>query len=317
MDTQLCAAMLGETWAMRHDVLALLWRHATVGEHAPTQAVGPRKLPKVAGSVAVLPMYGMISQRASIWQEVFGGTATQSFGAAFAKAINSPKVGAVLIDVDSPGGTVGGVPELAEMIYAGSQHKPVAAIANSQMASAAYWLASQVGGGQKRLAASPGADVGSIGVFRMHQDVSEMLASDGVKVTFIATPEYKTEANPFEPLSAAALEHHQEQVNASYEQFVAAVARGRGASKSDVKANYGKGRMFHASQAAQMGLVDRVSSLPQLLSEVGGQMPALSEAESAVMQDELCHAWETGTQEVIIHPSVLTERLRLRLRQKT
>ena len=129
----------------------------------------------------VLPLHGVISQRASVWQEMFGGTSTEQFGAAYQQAINDPRIKAVVLDVDSPGGTVSGVSELADIVYAGAQQKPVAAVANSQMASAAYWIASQVGGGQLRLAAASGADVGSIGVFRMHEDVSEAMAEAGIK----------------------------------------------------------------------------------------------------------------------------------------
>jgi signal peptide peptidase SppA len=223
----------------------------------------------------------------------------------------------VLIDVDSPGGTVNGVPELSDTISRGAQIKPVAAIANSQMASAAYWLGSQVGPGKKRLTAAPSADVGSIGVFRMHEDVSEMLAADGVKVTFLAMPEFKTEANPFEPLTDAAIEHHMGQVEATYDQFVSAVASGRGVPKSAVKERYGKGRMFHASQAADMGLVDRVASLPQLLAEFGGTLNQLEHAEADVLRDEICHAWECGQLEPITSGDVLLQRQKLRLKQKT
>jgi signal peptide peptidase SppA len=253
-----------------------------------------RKLPKIEGGVAVIPMHGVISHRYSIFQEIFGGTSTQGFGAAFQRAISDSKVGAVIIDVDSPGGTVAGVEELADIIYAGAQQKPVAAVANAQMASAAYWLASQVGAGQKRLAAAPGSEVGSIGVFRMHEDYSEMLAADGLKVTFISVPKYKTEANPYQPLTDEAIGHHMGQVESTYESFVSAVSRGRGVPAGQVKRGFGEGRIFDARQAAAMGLVDRVATLSQLLRETGATSGSLSVAESLVLQDELCHCFVSG-----------------------
>jgi capsid assembly protease len=293
---ELYAALVATQWAINEPVLHWLAsvaidRTATV-ELAAERS--PRKLPKVDGGVAVLPMYGVISQRSSIWSEVFGGTSTQGFGAAFQRAIADPKVGAILIDVDSPGGTVAGVEELADIIHDGAQRKPVAAVANSQMASAAYWLASQVGQGQKRLAAAPGSEVGSIGVFRMHEDMSARLAADGVKVTFLAVPKFKTEANPYEPLTDAAVSHHMGQVESTYESFVSAVSRGRGVPAGQVKRGFGEGRMFDARQAAAMGLVDRVATLGQLLKETGAVSGGLSHAESLVVQDDLCHAFLTG-----------------------
>jgi len=217
---EILAAALGSTWAIEERYLELMLSAARDGQ------ISRRiKLPKVSGNVAVLPMHGVINQRSSIWDEIFGGTSTQALGAAFVRAVNDDRVGAVVFDVDSPGGTTAGVQELGDLIHEGAQRKPVVAVANSQMASAAYWLGSQVGAKQLRLVASPGADVGSIGVFRMHQDVSQMLAQDGVKVSFISAGKYKTEANPFEPLSAEAAKFHQSQVDATYEQFISDVSR--------------------------------------------------------------------------------------------
>ena len=284
------SAALTTTWAISETYLHTLLMHAKVDE--PTRRI---KLPKVQGDVAIIPVYGVINQRASIWDELFGGTSTQGLSASFVRAINNEKVGAVVFDVDSPGGTTAGVEELSDLIWAGSQRKPVVAVANSQMASAAYWLGSQVGSKQLRLVASPGADVGSIGVFRMHEDMSEMLAADGIKVTFIQAGKYKTEANPYEPLSEEALAFHQTQVDAAYEKFVSAVSRGRGVAKSVAREGMGQGRMFHAAQAADLGLVDRVATLGRVLEELGaGTSGRITQAESQQIQDELCHAWEVG-----------------------
>lgn len=313
---EILTAALAQTWAISHTYLNALLTAAR------NEDVARRiKLPKVQGDVAIIPIYGPISQRASIWDELFGGTNTQGLQNAFVRAINNDKVGAVVFDVDSPGGTTAGVEELSDMIYQGSQRKPVVAVANSDMASAAYWLASQVGGKQLRLSASPGADVGSIGVFRMHQDVSEAMANDGVKVTFISAGRYKTEANPFEPLSKEALEHHQSQVDATYETFVAAVARGRGVNKSAVREGFGQGRMFHATQAAELGLVDRVATMGRVLEELGaGTSAKLTRAQSLQVEEELCAAWESEESLTLVElppipdPVVRDKMLRLRFR---
>jgi signal peptide peptidase SppA len=209
------------------------------------------------------------------------------------------------------------VEELSDLVWTGSQRKPVVAVANSQMASAAYWLSSQVGSKQLRLVASPGADAGSIGVFMMHQDLSEALAADGVKVSFIQAGRYKTESNPFEPLSDEAREHLQAQVDATYETFVAHVARGRGVAKSVARDGFGQGRMYHASQAADLGLVDRVATMGRVLDELGaGTSARITKAQSQQVEDELCAAWESREDAHLApvpHISVQAARLRRKI----
>lgn len=284
------SAAYQETWA-----IAQHWLNPMFFD---SLAAAPKKqrLPRVEGNVAVMPIYGMITQRGSIWQEIFGGTSTQGFGAAFTRAINHDQVSAVVIDVDSPGGTVAGVEELGDIIHEGAQIKPVAAVANSSANSAAYWLASQAGPG--RFFAAPAADIGSIGVYRMHVDESELAAQQGVRVEFMGMPEYKTEGNPYMPLSQEAREHNMAQVQESYEAFVKAVARGRGITAGQVKANYGKGRSFHANVAADMGLVDGVKTLGEVLQAmgVGGKAQAMTTGQVSALT-ELCMAWENGMPE--------------------
>lgn len=307
MPLHIAATACNETWAIDHSRLASMLSEARVGSPQRTARV-----PKIDGDVALLPMHGVISQRGSLWQELFGGTATQSFGAAYTRAVNDDAVKAIVFDVDSPGGTVSGVQELADIIHTGSQLKPTYAVANSQAASAAYWLASQVGPG--KFFAAPGSEVGSVGVFRLHEDISGMLEQDGVKVTLIATPQYKTEANPYEPLSDEAREFHLAQVQATYEQFVKDVARGRGTTKARVEADYGKGRALNATDATANGMVDGVLTLGNLLGKFGGKAKATTTA-SAESQELLLAAWETGFPVVmVVKPRLTTSESRRRRR---
>jgi len=274
------------------------------------QSAAP-KLPRVSrdGMISVLPVTGMISQRASIWQELFGGTSTESLSAAVASAANNSRVSAIVLDVDSPGGTVSGVQEAADIIAQARKAKPVYAVANSMALSAAYWLASAVGKGN--FFGAPGAEVGSIGVFVMHEDFSAALEQDGVKISFIHAGEHKTEGNPFEPLSDDAKAHLQKQIDISYDAFVKSVARGRGVSDKRVREGFGGGRYFDASQAAEMGMIDGVIGLRDLVKKIGGQ-PA-SEDERASVQSALEAAWVAGTPQCVYVESEIQRRRRLRL----
>lgn len=221
--------------------------------------------PTKARGVAVLPVYGIISHRVNMLTAFSGGTSTQKLTGQFRDALQDPNVGTVVLDLDSPGGTIDGVPEMAAELYAARGKKQVIAVANTLAASAAYWLASQA----DEIVVSPSAMVGSIGVYTIHEDISELNAKVGVRPTLIKAGKYKAETNPNEPLNPEALEHLQDQVEHAYRMFVKDVARGRGATTKEVTDGYGQGRAVSAEQAVSMGLADRVATLDQVLSKLG------------------------------------------------
>jgi signal peptide peptidase SppA len=219
---------------------------------------GPRNGRAVAGGVAVIPMYGLISQRQSLMSETSGGTSCEAIRASLREAIADPEVKAIVFDVDSPGGDVAGVPELAADIReARLGAKPIVAVANTLMASAAYWIAAQC----DELVASPSAMVGSIGIVGMHEDISAAEAKAGVKTTLISSGTYKVEGNPYEPLTDDARATLQGQCDAYYAMFLADVSRGRRVTTAQVEADFGQGRVLMAAAAARAGLVDRVDTL--------------------------------------------------------
>lgn len=311
MRLRIVSAARRETWAICQS-----WLTAALTDLVAAGNGKSARLPKVTGGVAVLPLHGMISQRSSVWQEIFGGTSTEAFGAAFSRAINEPGISAVVLDVDSPGGTTPGVEELSELINRGKDVKPVTAVANSQAASAAYWLASQVGPG--RFFAAPGSEIGSIGVFRMHEDISQLMANEGVKVEFLAVPQYKTEGNPYQPLTDDARVHHMAQVQQTYEAFVKSVARGRNTTAANVKKGFGEGRTFHGQQAADMGMVDGVKSLSQVLAAFGSNaVPMRQQASDSSLSESICQAWASGICEELRLPVASDiRRARLALAEK-
>src|SRR6202043_3845971 len=116
------------------------------------------------------------------------------------QAAADPSIAAIVLDVDSPGGQGYGIEELGNAIYEARAAKPIAAVANSLAASAAYWAASQA----TEFYAAPGAEVGSIGVYTMHVDYSEALKKEGISVSYISAGRYKVEGNPYAPLDDAA-----------------------------------------------------------------------------------------------------------------
>jgi signal peptide peptidase SppA len=233
-------------------------------------AGSPRPNPRSSGAVAVLPLTGVIMHRANMFTDISGGTSTELFTAAFRQVLADPMIKAIVLDVDSPGGTVDGVEELASEIFQAREQKKVYAVANTLAASAAYWIASSA----TELIVTPSGRVGSIGTMLAHQDVSELSKSLGVKTTLVSAGKFKTEGNEFEPLSDAARAALQAYVDEFYGTFVKAVARNRGVSPSDVRNGYGEGRMVGAKQAVALGMADRVATLDETLARLGAsRMP--------------------------------------------
>jgi signal peptide peptidase SppA len=226
------------------------------------------------GSVAILPLMGSISQRSSWMSAMFGGTSTEGFTGAFRQAVGDSTVKAIVINVDSPGGTISGVDELASEIYKARGEKRIVAIANSLSASAAYWI----GSAAEEFNVTPTGAVGSIGVFAAHMDASKALDSMGLKTTLISAGKYKTEGNPYEPLSDEARASMQAMVDDYYGMFVDAVARNRGVTAGRVKTGYGQGRVMGAQDALKAGMVDRVATLDQTLARLGVTAPARTAA---------------------------------------
>ena len=239
-------------------------------------AAAERPNPARAGAVAVIPVYGTIVQRADLFTEMSGGTSTERVSALFAQAMSDPSVGSVVLRIDSPGGGVYGVAELADQILKARGRKQVVAVADSMAASAAYWIASAA----DEIVVTTGGEVGSIGVFAAHEDVSRHLEAEGVGVTLISAGKYKTEGSPFEPLSDEARAAMQSRVNDYYSLFVRAVAKGRGVSVDDVRGGFGEGRVVGAQQAVKLGMADRVDTYDATVARLArGARPSSQRAE--------------------------------------
>ncbi|WP_132254727.1 S49 family peptidase [Methylobacterium segetis] len=249
-----------------------------VGLDAAGEIVAARPGERVAGEpqpgsvIAVIGIRGVIAQHARQVDDISGpgGTSTERVSNSFRDALDDPAVKAIVFDVDSPGGNVHGVQELAAQIRAARGRKPIIAQVNSTAASAAYWLASQA----DEIVVTPGGEVGSIGVYGMHKDVSVAAEKQGLKVTFISAGPYKVEGNPFEPLSEEAHAYGQTLVDKTYGFFVSDVARGRGVRESVIRNGFGQGRVVLAQDAVTEGMADKVATMDETLRRVAKMKPA-------------------------------------------
>jgi signal peptide peptidase SppA len=226
---------------------------ALLESYAPTLLAGPEarvSAPKPKLAAGQIGVFGVLGQNgwyadsdyAQIRQDV-------------RRALADPSVRTIDLVIDSPGGSVLGLPECADAIHTANRVKPVRAFVSGIAASAAYWLASQA----SSITLTPSGEVGSVGVLDIHADISKALDNAGVKLTAVTAGEHKVERAPFTPLTDVAKAHMQAGVNAWYSDFLSAIRRGRGARVS-ATSNYGGGRMLSAREAVAAGMVDFVSS---------------------------------------------------------
>lgn len=254
--------------------------------------------PDAPGSIAILPVYGVIAPRAGAFADISQeGTSLKAWSRAFQEAQDDPNITGIVGLFDTPGGSVYGLEETADMIFSARGRKPMTAVVeNGMAASAGYYMASQF----DELVASASSEVGSIGIVTRHEDLSKALEAAGVAVNFITAPEdgFKAEGNPFQPLSPEARAHIQSVANAYYDKFVKAVARGRKASQARVREDFGKGRMYGTDRAMAVGMIDRIATLQQVVegmvskrgkaarrAQVGGLAVAAGPMEAPMLRE--------------------------------
>lgn len=220
---------------------------------------------EIRDGVAVLPVSGVLAKRMNLFSSISGGASYEMVAKDFAQAMNDPAVEAIVLVVDSPGGAIDGVQKLGDAIFSARGVKPVGAIADGMMASAAYWIGAQA---DVVVAASDTTMIGSIGVVSAHRDISAAEEKAGVKTTEITAGKYKRIASEFAALSDEGRAEIQERVDYLYEIFVGAVAKARGVGVDVVLENMADGRVFIGQQAVKAGLVDGVSTLDELIANL-------------------------------------------------
>jgi signal peptide peptidase SppA len=253
----------GQAWAIppeRFEDLAVQLRDFSL----PTTAGGfeslrgaPQEAYEVIEGVAVVPLKGTLLPHADFIDKFFGDAGLDEFTLAMIQAAGDPRVNAILLDVDSPGGRINGTVGAVEIVRAMNQIKPVVALATGDMMSAAYWIASAA----QQVVVSKTCCVGSIGVLSMHMDWSEFDKTMGVKRTFLTAGKYKALGNNAEPLGSEARDYFQQLLDHTYGVFVDDVADNRGVSVEKVLADMADARVFIGQQAIDAGLADRLGNM--------------------------------------------------------
>lgn len=214
-------------------------------------------------AVGVIHVDGIIAGTGSGFD---GYVTPEAFRELLKQAENDDSIKAVVLRVDSPGGTVAASEEIAA--YAKEFSKPLVTSIGDVGASGAYMLASQ----SDEIWAMPGSAVGSIGVIIEIPNVSGLLDKVGVDFTVVTAGKYKDAGSPYRELTKEELALIQGEVDDAYRQFVGIVADGRGMSESEVE-SLATGWAWNGERAQELGLIDQIGTFDAALdsaAKLGG-----------------------------------------------
>lgn len=229
------------------------------------QLVPTERRPYVVTSdgLAVINVFGSLVRRGDMVSAVSGLTTYPQLEDEFLDAVTNPAVKGILLDIDSPGGEAGGVFDLADQIYSQRGQKPIYAIADENMYSAAY----AIGSAADKVFVSRTGGVGSVGVICLHVDTSEAEKDAGIKYTAIYAGDHKNDLSPHQPLDKEARQTVQEEVDRLGDVFVETVARNRGMSAASVRNT--QAGCFFGPLAVNIGFADQVGNFADALSALG------------------------------------------------
>jgi len=251
----------------------------------------------VAAGVGVISITGPILKNGDWLLDYYGVdyTSAVATGEALAAALADPAVKTILLVIDSPGGKVSGVQELADAVFAARARKPILAYASDLAESGAFWIGCQA----QWFGANETAMIGSIGVYGVLRDLSAMGEKIGVKTIVVSSGPHKGVGVPGAPVTAEQLAPMQEIVDDLAGSFVAAVARGRGMGQPAVAA-LATGRVWVAPKAARLGLIDAVTNLDGAL--------ALARAAAVPGEGKAAHARRPSATAATATPPKLAAR---------
>lgn len=270
---------LSQTWAMEpaahRRMMEILLRHAdgvklteedlvaATGRTMPGRSA-EREIDEKTG-IATIPIHGVIAHRASAVARVSSrvGTSVEHIREDLRVAMASDAVKGIVLDVDSPGGSVAGITELAEEIRAAREQKPIVAHTDSLMASAAYWLASQA----DKIFATRTAEVGSIGVIAAFYDDHRAAANAGFDPIVIKSTPAKGGVQGNGSVSDSERADIQRAVDHFHGLFIEAVGAGRRIDDAAAKA-LGDGRVYIGAEAQQRGFIDGIHSRASVVKQL-------------------------------------------------
>lgn len=215
-------------------------------------------------NVGIISVRGPLVNSDSWITEYLGISTYPAIRDALVFAAQDGQVDQILLDIDSPGGTVSGVNDTARLVRTVGTVKPITTYSSDLMASAGYWI----GSAAKKIHVGETAIIGSIGVIATLTSVHDALKKEGVDVRVIRAGKNKALGHPAEPISDKAVAQTQDRADTFYGIFKDAVSTYRPKLKADSANVWAEGNEFLGEDAVKAGLADRVSSFDQVVSQL-------------------------------------------------
>ena len=194
-----------------------------------------------------------------------GGSGTDQTMQDLERATNDPGLKAVVLRIDSPGGSPAASQELNDQVQRLKESgKKVVVSCGDMAASGGYYVAVAA----DKIVADPATLTGSIGVISTVPNLQDLYSKIGYKEQVFKSGPYKDMLSPSRPITPEEAEIMQGIINDTYEQFVQAVAKGRGMSEDQVR-KLADGRVYTGDQAKQLGLVDELGGLHEAVALAG------------------------------------------------
>ncbi len=276
-DKAILAGLLDSYWAMEPQILGrlsqVILRHAAgvkidgaeIAAIVAARPDGGQTITEMQrrGRTAILPISGVLVKHSYL---VNGdsqprGTSTLDTRAKLDAAMADTTIERIVMLVDSPGGSVFGIADLADAIRKADAIKPIIAMIEDVGASAAYWLASQA----RAAYVNATAMAGSIGVYTILMDDSRWADQRGLRFDLIKAGQHKGIGAIGQQITQDDRNVVQDEIDAIYEQFINAVAGGRGMNTDAVR-QLADGKIHIGQAAVDLGLADGVTTLDDLLA---------------------------------------------------
>ncbi|WP_264375411.1 MULTISPECIES: S49 family peptidase [unclassified Wolbachia] len=210
--------------------------------------------------IAIIRIYGVLTKKTEAFDHILDMTSYENIHEEIESALEDKSIETILLDIDSPGGEVNGVFDLADFIYSARGKKRIIAIANDDAYSAAYAIASSA----EKIFLTRTSGVGSIGVIASHIDQSGFDEKQGIKYTTIFAGSRKNDLNPHEPMTSESLESLQKEVGRLYEMFLQLIARNRGLSIEKIRST--EAGLYFGEKAVEIGLADGVTTFFEFIN---------------------------------------------------
>ncbi|WP_353278696.1 S49 family peptidase [Wolbachia endosymbiont (group B) of Longitarsus flavicornis] len=210
--------------------------------------------------IAIIRIYGVLTKKTEAFDHILDMTSYENIHEEIESALEDKSIETILLDIDSPGGEVNGVFDLADFIYESRAKKRIIAIANDDAYSAAYAIASSA----EKVFVSRTSGVGSIGVIASHIDQSRFDEKQGIKYTTIFAGSRKNDLNPHEPMTSESLESLQKEVDRLYEMFLQLIARNRGLSIEKIRST--EAGLYFGEKAVEIGVADGVTTFFEFIN---------------------------------------------------